>query len=91
MYWDDGMTMEEIGDTLGVSQKTIQERLKDFGIETRGVGDTAPKPWKDESVLRELYVESDATQKEVAEKLGCTPHTIRNWLEKHGLYEEMPL
>lgn len=40
------------------------------------------KPYQDESILRELYVEEDLTQEEVGERLGVAGTTISNWVRK---------
>ena len=39
-------------------------------------------PWKDKETLHRLYVEKDLEQGEIAERLGCSPTTLRYWLDK---------
>jgi len=41
--------------------------------------------YKDESDLRELYVEKDHSVREVADKFGVHHGTISRWLKKHGI------
>jgi len=41
--------------------------------------------WRDESVLRELYVGRNMTVREVGEKLGCSRNCVSEWLEKTGV------
>lgn len=42
-------------------------------------------PWRDEQRLRELYVEKDLTQQEIADQMGCDKKTISNWLDKYDI------
>lgn len=86
MYWEDGMTQEEIADELGVTQKSVSNAFDKLGIETRSQGNTSPKPWHDAETLRKLYIEEDMPQKEVADELGVSVPTIRKWLRKTGVW-----
>jgi transcriptional regulator with XRE-family HTH domain len=45
------------------------------------------QPWKDFDRLEEVQQECD-TQKEMAEKLGCSAATVSNWLGKKEESEE---
>lgn len=81
MYWEEGMTMYDIADELGVNQASIKQRFHDFGIETREPGQGV-RPWHDEEVLRDLYTDTDNTQRDVCDMLGCSPPTLRKWLDK---------
>jgi DNA-directed RNA polymerase specialized sigma24 family protein len=47
MYWEEEMTLEEIGAEVGVSTTTVHRRMKDHGIATRG-----PGPWTTLSTYR---------------------------------------
>lgn len=42
-------------------------------------------PWKDEELLRELYVGEGLTQGEIGEQLGCSHRTIGNWMDEYGI------
>jgi len=42
-------------------------------------------PWRDKSLMRELYVEEELSSTAVAEELGCASSTVIKWLEKHGI------
>lgn len=46
------------------------------------------KEHRDEDVLRELYIEQDLTQAEVAEKLDVHTATIQNWRSRYGIEKE---
>lgn len=39
-------------------------------------------PWRDEAVLRALYVERKRGINEIADILGCSNYTVHNWLDK---------
>lgn len=43
------------------------------------------KPWHDESVLRDMYVERRLSTTEIADELGCDHSTILYWLDKHSI------
>lgn len=42
-------------------------------------------PWRDEEIMRELYVEKQLSITQTAEELGCGATTVRDWLENHGI------
>jgi transposase len=42
-------------------------------------------PWRDEDVLRELYVEKQLPAKTVADRLGCSDNTVYKWLRERGI------
>ena len=48
---------------------------------------TQEKPYKNEEILRDLYVEKRMTQQEVADELGCCATTVRT----HLLKSDIPL
>jgi len=52
-----------------------------------GAGD---KPWQDEEKLRELYVGRGLPASEIADRLGCSGKTVRNWLSRLGVERDVP-
>lgn len=42
-------------------------------------------PWRDEDLLKQLYVEQELTQQQIAAKLGCNRRTIHNWMQEFGI------
>ncbi|SEO72827.1 HNH endonuclease [Halorientalis persicus] len=62
---------------------------KDTGQLNCGPTDTQEspdtKPWRDESILRELYHGRGQTTREIADELGCTNGTVSTWLDKHDI------
>jgi len=45
----------------------------------------ARKPWRDEEVLKELYIKQEKSLSEIAAHLGCSKQTVLNWIEKFGI------
>jgi len=39
-------------------------------------------PWRDGSLLRELYWEQELSTTEIADKLGCTQQTVSRWMQR---------
>jgi len=54
------------------------------GLSTH-VGMKHDAPWKQESMLRELYIEKGMSTVEIADELGCDDCTVNKWLHKHGV------
>lgn len=46
---------------------------------------TAEEPWKDESLLRELYHDEKLSQYEIAERWDCSRSTVSKWMDIHGI------
>lgn len=42
-------------------------------------------PWRHEGLMRRLYVEEKMSQTEIADRLGCAPSTVVNWLDEHDI------
>lgn len=42
-------------------------------------------PWRDEQLMREMYVDEEMSMNEIADELGCAQSTVRNWLNRHGI------
>lgn len=47
-------------------------------------------PWQDEAVLRELYYSEGLSTTDLAERLGCSATTVRNWMDRFGLERRGP-
>lgn len=46
---------------------------------------SASRPWHDEDTLREMYHEKEMSQRAIGDELGCSPRTIRSWMDKHEI------
>lgn len=66
LYVDQTLEVEEIGDRLGCSRKTVEKWKDRFGLK---------RPWCDPERLRYLR-DQGLSQKETGERLGCSQTTI---------------
>lgn len=48
-------------------------------------------PWRNEDLLRELYVNRGLGTPTIGERLGCSYSTVNRWLEKFGIEKRPPL
>lgn len=85
-YWSEEKPTTEIAREWGCCSTTVSKWLDRHGIENRLPGGT-PKdaPWRDESVLRELYLEEGMSQQEIADMLECGLGAVRYNLEQFGI------
>lgn len=49
-----------------------------------------PDAWKDESTLRELYLEDRLSVSDLADELGCSKSTLYHWMDKFGIERRDP-
>lgn len=42
-------------------------------------------PWRNESVLRELYEDKKLSKRKIADRLGCSTATVTNWMNEFGI------
>jgi len=87
MYVQREMSQQEIADELGCSASTVRNHLDKNNIDTRAGGSQGRSefPYRDESTLREMYVQREMSTYEIAEELCCAQTTVRNWLSKHDV------
>lgn len=43
------------------------------------------RPYRDESVLRQLYQQDELTIREIADKFGISTQTVHRWMKKHDI------
>lgn len=48
---------------------------------------TREEPWRDKELMFRLHFEDDYTYREMANRFGCTPSTVGNWMKKHRAQE----
>lgn len=46
------------------------------------------KDWRDEELLKEMYIEKGMTQREIADELGCVHTTVGDWLSEYNISKE---
>lgn len=77
------LSQAEIAERFDCSQTIISYWMREFGLDTEKV--TKPKPWRDEEVLRRLYIEQQLTMAEVADTLKCSRQAVEEWIHRHGI------
>jgi len=85
LYWDEGLSVSDIADKFCVSYATVYRHMEKHGIERRTANQDKEGDWKNEEVLRKLYVKNGLSIPEVADELGCGKTTVHRWLKKHGI------
>jgi len=85
LYEDEGMSIQQIADELNTGNWTIQTWLDKHEIDTRESYKHTDFVWQDKETLRELHLEKQMPASEIADALGCTADTIRNWLDKYDV------
>lgn len=81
---------KEIAHLLGVSQKTIERRLRKHGIEIRGDKHAghrsrAEAQYRDERLLRDLLEKRGMSEAEAAKLLNCNVRNIQYWRAEYGI------
>lgn len=92
-YVENQATTAEMADQCDVSHNTISYWLKKTGIGTRGTSNNPPgntEPLKDESWLRQQYIENGRTQPDIAHELNVTHTTVHNYLNRHDIARRPP-
>lgn len=84
-YTELQLSTREIGEQLGLTAQTVSNWLMRHEISTRDNTTGNTQPLKDESQLRHWYIDKDYSQTDIAQKLGVSQTTVRNWLLKHGI------
>lgn len=86
LYNDRNLTMREIADTFDIGMGTVQYWMNKHGIERRDTGgsDKTAK-YKDESWLREKYIDEQKTSTQIANECEVSDSTITYHLEKNGI------
>lgn len=80
---EERLSQAEIAERFDCSQTIISYWLREFDLRSGKV--TKPEPWRDEEVLRRLYLEQQLTMAEVAETLQCSRQAVEEWIHRHGI------
>jgi len=92
MYVEEKMSMRQIGEELGASETTILRFMDRAGIERRdNVDHYEGKNYRDQKWLRQEFVEKGRSTTEIADECDVSRHTIRNWVNKFNLPDELPI
>jgi transposase-like protein len=83
-YLRQGLSLAKIGELTGRDPSTVGYWVKRLGLMAVHRDRHAPKGGVDKETLQALVAE-DLSTREIAERLGCSPSTVRHWLRRHGL------
>ena len=81
LYVDQRQTSKQIGDRLGMSERTVRNRLAEYGIGTRSRGrchreDREPLPEADLIALYALYALAGLSAEQVGDTLGVSRYVV---------------
>lgn len=82
LYWNEGYTMEEIGDIYDITKERVHQIMDNYGIKTRN---QKLQEKLTEQELRRLYIEEGMTQVAIANKLEIHINTLRKYLRKYEI------
>lgn len=94
MYWDDRMSMNEIGEHFDRSESTIKHHMNKHGLERRSGSEAKYVQWERKNeqkadltrgFLQEVYVEKRLSATFIAEQTGYSIETVHRRLSEHGL------
>lgn len=85
LYTEEKLSALEIAEKYDCNKKTIYNWLDRHNIPTRPSTHDIDNGWRDAELMRELYVDHDMTDVEIAGKLGTLPGTITKWRLRHGI------
>ena len=79
-YVSQGLTQTEIACRLYISQQTVSEHMKIYGIKAR----TGKRSACDVELLKK-YMLAGMIDEDIAGRFGVSTSTVRNWIRKHDL------
>jgi transposase len=88
LYIDERKSLKKIAKEKNVSESTITNRIKGFGIRIRSKEDylmlrKVKKASKEE--LKEMYIDRHMGCNEIAKELGCSPAAAYRWVKGAGI------
>lgn len=94
LYVEEGLSVSEIASELDCSNSSVRTYLQRYGIQREieefslsDIDCEIPDevPWRDESLMTNLYIENDLTVRSISSIFDCSTGTISNWLDEHGI------
>ena len=93
LYWDQGLTLKEIGEKLGASLRTVHRRMMEADVPRRNLGsrpahgDLPQRPAKvlTPKFLTKTYEQKRMTMKQIAEQTGFSVGSVRRYLISAGI------
>jgi hypothetical protein len=85
LYVEDGLTSPQIGERMGVPQRTVHRYLKKAGAPIRKRSDPSHKILADREWLENEYYWKGRSTPHIAAEVGCTARTVLWWLNRHEI------
>lgn len=92
LYIEKELSGREIAQRFGCDNVTVYRWLDRHNIPRRGTcaPDHDDTPWRNEELLRRMYVEEEMSTIEIADEWGCGTSTVTKWLHKHEIQTRTP-
>lgn len=94
-YVDEWQPATDIANECNVSSDTVYSWLRKHSIPVRSISETKiGKPiekLRDESWLREQYINNGLSEREIASKIGVNRSGVRCWLDNHEIKKRAPV
>jgi|GEM_PF-6994611 transposase len=94
LYYQQGLTIDQVAEKLGVSAATVVKRMEEFGLARRPPGTRvrreAKGPYGDPEWLRHHYLELNKSVKQLAQECQVSPTTIAKWTRRFNLWKRGP-
>lgn len=84
LYYEQGLDSNQIAKQLGVSARTILNRMREYGMERRGHWDYLYFDIPKEELYR-LYVDEQLTAPAIAKRYGVSTNVVYRRMEEHGI------
>lgn len=89
LHEEQDYTYAEMAELFGCTPSTVSSWMKRHQAEElrEGLDVAIPddKPYRDEELLRALYVDEELSTTEIAAVLDCSSSVVSKWMEKHGI------
>lgn len=89
LYLENDWTIEEIANELGGYKRTIRTWLNRHDIKKSDADDEDNK-YRNETVMRRMYIDKEMSVTEISNKLDCHHSTISKWLARHNIQTRTP-
>lgn len=88
LYWGNGYSSRQIGNIFGCSDRTIRNRMIEYGIPRRSLADAGTNKYNiiiEPELLGSLYWGNGYAILHISSIFGCSGETIRNKMKKYGV------
>jgi hypothetical protein len=87
LYQTGKLNSRQVGELLGIPQRTVRDRLRRYGIpiRTRGRFNREDRRNVSADVLRDLYTRQGLTADEIGRRLGVTRNTVLGSAHAYGI------